>query len=276
MYDFSGKKAVLVTSIVYLLTLIFFIVFTEGETLAKKGDDFQNAPSLTEGHPLTQGGTSVVQTNEDLRKMPDGFMPTITLPLAKKTGSWSVEKAIGFRRSIRTFKKDPVNLGQVSQLLWAAQGETGSQGLRAAPSAGALYPMEIYLIVENVRGLNPGIYKYDTDEHSVHLRKAGSFLDKLSSVALGQESVKNGALTIVIAGIHTRTRSRYSSRASRYIFMEAGHIAQNIYLQSVAVGLGTVAVGAFEDIKVQDVLDLPDDEEPLYLMPVGVPKRERG
>lgn len=193
----------------------------------------------------------------------------ISLPAAKLDGTISVEKALATRRSIRSYQDEPITLEQLSQLLWAAQGITSPEGLRASPSAGALYPMELYVVVDRVTALEVGVYKYDYNAHSLIHIKAGDQRQALSRASLGQGSVGAGAVDIVITGIYERTASKYEKRAERYVMMEAGHIAQNIYLQCIPLGLATVVVGAFDDKSVQSVVGAQADEEPLYIMPVG-------
>uniref|UniRef100_A0A7V3ZYS0 SagB/ThcOx family dehydrogenase n=1 Tax=candidate division WOR-3 bacterium TaxID=2052148 RepID=A0A7V3ZYS0_UNCW3 len=190
----------------------------------------------------------------------------IKLPEPRRDSNFSLEKAINERRSVRTYKDSPLTLKEVAQLLWAAQGKVAS-GKRATPSAGATYPMEIYLIAGEVEGLEPGLYKYVYDEHSLQLVKVGDLRRVVSERALRQDMILKAPVTIVISAVFERTRARYGARAERYVYMEAGHIGQNIYLQATALGLGTVAVGAFIDEEVKRVLGIK--EEPLYLFPVG-------
>jgi len=195
-----------------------------------------------------------------------GEIKMIKLPEPRKDSNFSLERAINERRSIRIYKDAPLTLKEVSQLLWAAQGKVAS-GKRAAPSAGATYPMEIYLIAGNVEDLSPGLYKYILDDHSLFLVKEGDLRKAVSERALRQDMILKAPITIVISAVFERTRARYGARAERYVYMEAGHIGQNIYLQATALGLGTVAVGAFIDDEVKRVLGIK--EEPLYLFPVG-------
>jgi len=190
----------------------------------------------------------------------------IKLPEPLKDSNFSLERAINERRSIRSYKDAPLTLKEVSQLLWAAQGIVAS-GRRAAPSAGATYPMEIYLVAGNVEGLEPGLYHYRNKEHVLELVKKGDLRKPLSDRALRQDMILKAPVTIVISAVFERTRARYGARAERYVYMEAGHIGQNIMLQATALGLGTVPVGAFIDSEVKSVLGI--EEEPLYLFPVG-------
>jgi len=193
----------------------------------------------------------------------------IRLPEPKHESGTSIEKAIHGRRSVREYDDAPLSLQDVSQVLWAAQGVVGKRIRRAAPSAGATYPLETYLVVERVIGLEEGIYRYVPSDHSLEKLSAGKYSEQLSDAALGQDCVRDAAANIVFSAVYGRTTSRYGERGVRYVHMDAGHAAENVYLQCQSLGLGTVAVGAFDDAKVKEVLGLKDDEEPLYVMPLG-------
>jgi SagB-type dehydrogenase family enzyme len=193
----------------------------------------------------------------------------IPLPAAASGGEMPVEEALEQRRSIREFSRDGLELEDVSQLLWAAQGVTGRRGYRAAPSAGALYPLEIYVVAGDVAGLSPGVYRYRPDKHDLVLVADGDRRKPLASAALDQGWVRRAPAVLVIAGVYERTMAKYGERGRRYVHMEVGHAAQNVYLQATARGLGTVMVGAFDDDEVREVLGLPADHEPLGIMPVG-------
>jgi|Deesub1362B_J571_1020462.scaffolds.fasta_scaffold01677_8 SagB-type dehydrogenase family enzyme len=196
----------------------------------------------------------------------------IKLPEPVKTGKMSVEEAIEGRRSRREYANTPVSLKEISQLCWAAQGITDRRyGFRAAPSAGALYPLEIFIVAGNTE-LEQGIYQYLPDEHGLKLIESGDFRGGLAKVALGQSSIKNAAMNIVITAIYERTARKYGSRAERYVHMEAGHAAQNVYLQAESLELATVSIGAFYDGDVRELLLAPEDHIPLYIMPVGKKK----
>lgn len=195
----------------------------------------------------------------------------IKLPPPRHTGEMSVEEAIFRRRSIRRFIDEPLTLEQVSQLLWAAGGKTidGVTGAtRAFPSAGGLYPFDIYLVAGNVTGLNAGIYGFQWRDHSLTLVKEGDFRAELTAAALRQRFVAQAAVSIVWVGDFARVRRRYGERGvDRYISMDVGGAGQNVHLQAEALGLGTVIVGAFHDAMVQDILGT--ELVPLYIMPVG-------
>lgn len=193
----------------------------------------------------------------------------ITLPEPKYDSDISVEEAILNRRSIRGYDSQALTLQDVSQLLWAAQGITNSYGNRAAPSAGATYPLEIYIVAGDVEGVAIGIYKYEPQQNELIKVLDGEYRKALADAALNQQFITEAPLNIVITAIYERTTNRYGDRGIRYVHMEAGHAAQNVYLQAVALNLGTVVVGAFNDKQVANIMALPDNEVPLYIMPVG-------
>ena len=197
----------------------------------------------------------------------------IELPEPRTEGSVSVEAAIAARRSRRSFGDGPLSLAVVSQLLWATQGITDSEaGFRAAPSAGATFPLEVYLTVRSggIPDLSAGVYHYRPRAHELVMTAKGDVQTDLRDAALDQAWVEQAPLTIVLAGVDARTEKQYQDRGSeRYVPMEAGHAGENIYLQAEALDLGTVAVGAFRDGAVSDVVGLDADARPLYIFPVG-------
>ena len=194
------------------------------------------------------------------------------LPSPVLKGSLSVEEAIYRRRSRREFSGEPLTAFELSQILWAAQGITDPErGFRAAPSAGATYPMEVYAVIgdNGVKGLKAGVYKYDPYTHSITLVLEGDLRELLAVQAYGQEWVAKAPVDIVLTAVYERTTRVYGERGVRYVHMEAGHIGQNIYLICEAMGLGTVVVGAFNDEGVKKLLKLPENEMPLYIIPIG-------
>jgi SagB-type dehydrogenase family enzyme len=193
----------------------------------------------------------------------------ISLPEPKLTGGISLEDTLQKRRSVREYTSEPLMQGEVSQIVWAAQGKTTDWGGRTAPSAGALYPLELYVIVGNVQGLSTGVYKYKPEKHELNKTKNEDIRDRLSQAALDQVFIKHGAISLIISGSYGRTTAKYGDRGIRYVQMEAGHAAQNVCLQVTALGLGAVTVGAFNDSEVKDVAGLSEDESPLYIIPVG-------
>ena len=195
---------------------------------------------------------------------------THILPAPSMVGSVSVEEALANRRSRRNFEDRALSVEQLSQILWAAYGISDGSRLRTAPSAGALYPLEIYVVIGNVTGIEPGVYKYDPVEHKIIRTIDGDIRAELSAAALNQRMVHDAPITIVYTAVFSRVIERYGERGrERYVFIEIGHSAQNVYLQAEALGLGTCAIGAFIDDRVSELLMLPAEEEPLYLMPVG-------
>lgn len=194
----------------------------------------------------------------------------IDLSRPRLSGTLSVEEALARRRSIRSYADRPLHLQELAQLLWAAQGITDpTGGRRTAPSAGALYPLEIYAVVGEVEGVPPGVWRYLPRSHQLVLLQEGNVRDALCEAAVGQSSVREAPVSIVITGVYARTTMKYGERGERYVHMEAGHAGQNIYLQAESLGLGTVSVGAFHDAEVRRVLGITADETPLYIMPVG-------
>ncbi len=197
----------------------------------------------------------------------------IHLPPSQK-GSVSLEEAIARRRSVRHFAPKALSQLQLSQILWAAQGITDTRWkFRTVPSAGATYPLEIFVVCggDGVDGIDGGIYHYSIDSHSLTLHYAGDVRPELARAALNQEFIYQAPVDIVICALYERTAMRYGDRGERYVHIEVGHAGQNIYLQATALGLATVAIGAFYDEQVRQVLQLGEQYETLYIMPVGRP-----
>ncbi len=204
----------------------------------------------------------------------DSGASTVQVPSASQTGSMSVEEAIRKRRSVRTYKREPLKLKDVSQLLWAAQGTTDSlNGLRSAPSAGGLYPLEIYVVVGSggVEGLSAGVYHYETLEEILTTVKEGDYLQQLQAAALDQSAVGASAVSFIVCGVFERTTSRYGQRGVQYVYQESGHAAENLYLQAASLHLGMVVIRAFSEPDVSRAIGSKSDETPLYVVPVGVP-----
>lgn len=200
-----------------------------------------------------------------------GSGDAVELPTPRLAVEVPLHQALRERRSVRSYQDRALGLAEVGQLLWAAQGVTDARtGYRAAPSAGATFPLEVYLVAGEVEGLAPGLYRYVPYDHALLPLNDSDLRAELHAVGLRQESLRAAPAVLVISAVHSRTARRYGARAERYVAMEAGHASQNIYLQAVALGLGTVAIGAFDDAGVSRVLSLPGNEQPLYLMPVGV------
>ncbi len=216
-----------------------------------------------------------LSTSQDMKKVADVNAGPIPLPAVQSTGLLSVEEALKKRASVREFRREPLTLDEVGQLLWVAQGVNRPGGYRTAPSAGALYPLEIILVAGRVQDINPGVYRYLPRQHALDPLAEGDVRPALAAAALDQDCVANGATVLVITAIYERTTVKYGQRGIRYVHVEVGHAAQNIYLQATALGLGTVAVGAFQDDRVQELLNLPGNEHPLLIMPVGKQQGER-
>lgn len=192
----------------------------------------------------------------------------VSLPKPRLSSKVSVEEALRNRRSVREYKPGKLDISEIAQILWSAQGITSNWGGRTAPSAGALYPIEIYLIAGDVSGLDIGVYHYKPEEHALIKIISGDIRKELSKAALGQASIQEAPVSIVIAGVYERTTRKYGERGVRYVHIEVGHVGQNIYLQAQALGLGTVMMGAFDDNKVKEVLKI-QEAEPLAIMPIG-------
>jgi len=194
---------------------------------------------------------------------------SVDLPSPRLQGDVALEDALRRRRSVREFSEQALELGQVGQLLWAAQGETDESGLRASPSAGALYPLELYLVAGSIEGLEPGIYHYEVGAHRLSRVASGDRRRELAGAALGQSAVSEAAAVIAVGAIYSRTTGKYGDRGRRYVHMEAGHAAQNVLLQATALGLDAVPIGAFDDSNVGRAAAMPRGTQALYLLPVG-------
>jgi SagB-type dehydrogenase family enzyme len=178
----------------------------------------------------------------------------------------SLEEALVKRRSMRSFSQEPLDDAKMGQLLWAAQGITNARGFRTAPSAGALYPLELYVATAD------GVFRFEPQEHRLLAIDTVDRRQALYEAALSQEAVLRAPAVFVIAAVYERTERKYGpERSPRYVHLEAGHAAQNLLLQAVALDLGAVPIGAFDDARVQQVLRLPPDHAPLYLIPTGYP-----
>jgi SagB-type dehydrogenase family enzyme len=194
---------------------------------------------------------------------------SISLPAPVKAGDISVETALSQRRSVRSYAPEALSMEDIAQLLWAAQGINSRNGFRTAPSAGALYPLEVYIVSGNVSGLNEGIYRYLPSQHKLNLVQGGDHRGQLSAAALGQSCVREAPAVIVFTGVSSRITGKYGQRGIQYMMMEAGHAAQNVCLQAVTRQIGVVPVGAFKEDQVSRILQLDNSELPLYLLPMG-------
>jgi SagB-type dehydrogenase family enzyme len=193
----------------------------------------------------------------------------IDLPKPTQSGQYSLGQLLQQRRSLREYSPQPVSLAEVSQLLWAAQGITDPRGFRTSPSAGALYPLELYVVTGNVTGMEAGVYHYQIKSHRLVQHVAGDQRKALAQAAYMQSWLGDAPVVFVFSADYKRTSKKYGSRAKRYVQIEVGHAAQNLFLQAVDLDLGSVVVGAFYDDAVAELLQLPSELVPLALMPVG-------
>lgn len=199
----------------------------------------------------------------------------VVLPEPLLDGKVSVEKAIHQRRTIRNFTDTLLSVAHLAQLLWAAQGITAPKGVgRSAPSGGARYPLDIYVIIgkNGVVGLGEGVYHYTPENHSLSPMNNRDIRREIGSASLGQMWMAGASVMFVITAEYRRITERYGERGIRYALIEAGHVGQNLFLQAEALGLGAGIVGAFADAEVVKVMGLPREHEPLLIMPVGYKK----
>jgi SagB-type dehydrogenase family enzyme len=190
-------------------------------------------------------------------------LETIHLPAPRQQGQVSLEQALAQRRSVRDFTEQDLTREQLSQLLWAAQGVTNAQGFRTAPSAGALYPLELYVVSRD------GFYHYRPTGHELALVAAQDVHQAVWEAGLKQDALRDAPVVFLLCAVYERTAAKYGQRATQYVHIEAGHAAQNLLLQAVALGLGGVPIGALYEEQLRAALALPEDHEPLYLLAVG-------
>ncbi len=193
----------------------------------------------------------------------------IKLPEPQYDSDTSVEEVLAARRSVRSYRDAALTLGELGQILWAAQGITSAWGGRTAPSAGALYPLDVFAVIGDVTGVPPGVYRYLPRGHELDLHLEGDWRVELATAAQGQLWMAAAPVMLVVVADFERTARKYGDRTDRYVHIEVGHVCQNVYLQAGALGLGTVIVGAFVDEDVRIRLDIADS--PLAVMPVGWP-----
>jgi SagB-type dehydrogenase family enzyme len=195
----------------------------------------------------------------------------IKLPPPAKKGGMSVTAALEIRRTVRRFAARPLDLAQVSQILWSADGLNDLRGLRTSPSAGATYPLDLYLVVgeRGVLDLAAGVYHYLVAEHALAPVAAGDLRTSVVRTCLHQTWMAQAPVMVVITGEYGRCTARYGQRGIRYTHMESGNVSQNLFLASEALGLGAGIVGAFDDLALAQALKLPPAHEPLLVMPVG-------
>ncbi len=260
----------IVTAIIVLLTTTFIpIVYSENKELSI-GESFHYETSLTWRGVLGD----LIRIKPENPPQYKNYTDTMTIKLPKpEYQGIPLEEAIGKRRSVRNYSRKPITMFQLSQLVFSAQGTTGKmygQPLRTTPSAGALYPFEIYVITNNVDTLDQGIYHYGVLNHTLELVESGDFRKEITSAGLKQEMLGDSDVVFVLSAVFDRTRHKYGERGFRYVYIEAGHISQNIYLQAVSLGLGSVSVGAFLDNEVNQLISVDGQKEAvIYLHAVG-------
>jgi len=248
------KKVKILITVLTVFSLSFFS--------CKKAQEIKNTDTLKTSITSFESDEKVNNTVPETRK--------IKLPDPRTDGTVSLEKTLSERRSIREYRKEPLELSEISQLLWSAQGITNkSSGKRTSPSAGALFPLEIYVVAGNVNDLEDGIYKYRTETHELILVKSGDNREDIYTKVYSREWLKNVPSFLIFAGVYERTTGKYGERGKRYVHIEVGHSAQNVLLQAVAMNLGTVVMGAFDDTTLKKVIGMTEDEQPFYIIPVG-------
>ena len=197
---------------------------------------------------------------------PKTELKEVALPAPEVKGTVSVQEALLRRRSVREFSTRALTEVEVGQLLWAAQGITNREsGARTAPSAGAIYPLTVYVVQRD------GVWQYRPAGHRLRQLSIADRRAALAKAAGDRSSMREASVVLVIAGDPKRLKERYGARAERFLWLEAGHVAENVLLQAVALHLGAVPVGAFEDRMVAQTVGLADGQAPLYLIPVGYP-----
>ncbi|MDI6727190.1 MAG: SagB/ThcOx family dehydrogenase [Smithellaceae bacterium] len=244
----------------YTVCLIFFLAAFPGISWATADDEGHRGGTVTAGTQITRENPARPALPPPAKE-PKGDKMNLPKPDFK---GLTLEEALAKRRSVRNYSPKPLSLAELSQLLFAAQGITlrsDGYALRAAPSAGALYPYKIYLVAGNVAAMKQGIYHYSVEDHAITLIREGDFRAELSRAALGQRAVREAAVNIILAAVPERIKVKYGERGNRYIFMEAGHISQNIYLQAASLGLGTVVIGAFNDDEANRVMQVDGRKE---------------
>lgn len=220
---------------------------------------FRQITPAGEDKLMSTGNTTEFENSGDM----------IQLPPPKKKGTVSIEEALQLRRSVRSYASQALTVAEVGQLLWSAQGITHARGFRTAPSAGATFPLEMFVLVNNVDGLRKGLYQYLPADHQllwVHGREVASDLVRASH---SQSMIAEAGVVLVFGAVFERTTQRYSERGVRYVYNEIGHASQNVHLQAAALNLGTVVIGAYNDEQVEEILGLDPGIRILYMMPVG-------
>jgi len=234
------------------------------------GERFHQQTSLSRhGSPMSEARVQIVKP-PPFKEYPGARF--VTLPASQARGM-TVEEALVKRRSVRSYSKKPLTLEKLSQLLFAAQGTTGERSgfrLRTTPSAGALYPFEVYVVVNDVEGISKGLYHFNVQRNGLEIVREGDLRRDIQSTGLDQQSMGEADVVFILTAIVDRVRIKYRERGYRYVYMEAGHISQNIALQAVSLGLGSVCAGAFYDDELNKLIGIDGTSEfSVYLHPVG-------
>lgn len=193
----------------------------------------------------------------------------VVLPQPQVVGGMSLTEALSLRRSVRSYTESPLSITDLSQLLWSAQGITNDRGFKTAPSAGATFPIEMFVMVNMVEGLQKGIYHYNPRENTLEVIHTKDVSAALTRASHSQSMISDAGAVLIFGAVFERTTARYGDRGERYVYNEIGHASQNVHLQAAALDLGTVVIGAYRDEEVEEILNLDPDIRVLYMMPVG-------
>ncbi|MFO7951472.1 MAG: SagB/ThcOx family dehydrogenase [Bacillota bacterium] len=238
------------------------------------GDDFQRFSKYL--RETLQGKRLAWDQKPNPYKEYPADLERITLEEPDRSGGTPLFEVLQKRRSERNYKTRPLSKKELSQVIWAAQGVTRATGyhqFRTAPSAGALYPVETYCVINRVSEMKPGVYHYQVPEHSLALLKEGDYGTELAQAGLGQAMIRDAAFVLVFSALVERAKWKYDQRAYRYIYMDAGHIAQNAALAAVSLDLGSCQIGAFFDQEVNKVIEVDGEEETaIYMTTIGEPR----
>lgn len=270
-------KIIGLTILGIIAVIVLFIISTNAfdKFLCDKKENSKIEETTNKEAPNTEINNDMNFTEENSQNTPSKKISgkKIKLPEPEYSSNTSIEEALLKRKSIRDFQKKPLSLKNISQILWAAQGITDKgKNKRTAPSAGALYPLEIYLVVGNVNEIESGIYKYNPYQNELTLISEGDKRNEISKYTAQPEAIQTAPITVIFSAVYKRTSVKYGDRAFRYVHIEIGHAAQNVCLQVISLGLSTVTIGAFQDAQIKKTIQLLEEEEPLYIMPIGYAK----
>jgi len=232
------------------------------------GDGFQQETKYRRDH-LPAWHLDWANKPEPYKRYPAA--PKVQLDNPQREGGAPLWDVFDSRRSVRHFKDAPMTKSELSQLLWAAQGITNQgSGFRTAPSAGALYPVETYLVVNSVEDVEPGVYHYAVDKHELDQLRVGDFRMPVAQAALDQEMAYRANVVFIWTAVFERSKWKYNQRAYRYVYLDAGHIAQNVALAAVALDFGSCQIGALYDDEVNALIDIDGVvESVIYMTVVG-------